>query len=70
MDHKQLMKNRIFNYLDKIEELTGVMIEDNEYLADLLKLWQDNKVKDLYFLNTLAEYIDQLQGDFHNGQTN
>lgn len=67
MDHKQIMKTRIFNYLDKIENLTGVMIEDNEYLADLLKLWQDNKVKDLYFLNTLSNYIDQLQGDFPNG---
>jgi regulator of replication initiation timing len=56
-------KNRIFNTLDKIEDKTEIMIHEIPELKHELKLWQDNKIQDLFFFNLLMKYLDSLDSD-------
>lgn len=56
----QISRNRVFNMPDKIENRVGLMAHEIPELSEQLKLWQDFKIKDYQFIETLNKYIDQL----------
>lgn len=68
INHDELQKRMIFNALDIIEAKTGDLAHENEYISLKLHLWQDGKLKNSQFLETLNKYMDELNklGDFLN----
>lgn len=54
------MKNRIFNLLDRIEDKTGKMAHEIVGLNEKLNHWQKGLVRDLFFLNYLSKFLDDL----------
>jgi hypothetical protein len=62
MESKQIVKNMIFNRLDRIEDKlgNGIMAHEIPEIKDRLYLWQDGKLNDSYFLSTLNKFWDNL----------
>lgn len=58
----EVMKARIWNLLDSIENKLGKMAHETD-LVDELKKFQDGDLKPLYFYNRLAKYWDSLNMD-------
>lgn len=56
----QIRKDRVFSLLDRIEDRTNKMVHEITELSDKLKAWQDFKVTDTQFIETLNKYIDTL----------
>lgn len=56
-------KSHIFNRLDRIEHLTGIMIHQIEELQTEMYQWQNGELTDLYFYELLNKYWDKLNMD-------
>lgn len=54
------IKARIFELLDRIEDVEGLMAQDIDGIKDKLEAWQDGDLNDNYFLNFLNKYNDKL----------
>ena len=54
------IKARIFELLDRIEDVEGLMAQDIDGIKDKLEAWQDGDLNDNYFLNFLNKYNDRL----------
>jgi predicted DNA-binding protein (MmcQ/YjbR family) len=55
-----IAKNRCFIMLDTIEDKTKIMAHENEKIMNEFKDWMDGKIKDVYFLNFLNRYFDEI----------
>ena len=51
---------RIFELLDRIEDIEGLMAHDIDGIKEKLEAWQDGDLNDSYFLNFLNKYNDKL----------
>jgi hypothetical protein len=62
METKQIVKNMIFNRLDRIEEKlgNGIMAHEILEIKDKLQKWQDGKLNDSYFLSALNKFWDNI----------
>ena len=55
-----LLKQRIWNILDSIEDKLGKMAHEVPELAEDLELYQNGKIKPLYYFNKLTKVFDEL----------
>lgn len=60
LDAYQLRKQMMWNLVDLIEDKLGVMAHEIPELRDVLKDYQDQKIKPLYFYNYLTKFFDEV----------
>ena len=60
MNHNEVMKNQIWNLLDKIEDKVKKMAHEIPEIKDALHKWQDGKMNRASFYNLLTKYWDNL----------
>ena len=56
-----ISKRRVFTLLDQVAHKTKKMVHNIEALSEMLKDWQDGKVKDSLMIARLTRYIDDLE---------
>lgn len=57
------MNSQLHKLLDDIEIKTKIMVHNDPNISEKLKEWQDGKIPDSYFKETLNKYIDRLNGE-------
>lgn len=63
MDHNQINKNRILNYIEKIENKTGLLFhESHPELAEKHIRVIDGKTRPISLINDLTKILDELEG--------
>lgn len=60
MNH-YLKAQLIFNVLDRIEDITGVMAHEDPAIANTLRDWQDGVLNDTYMIECLNKYYDAIK---------
>ena len=66
MNHAEVLKNRIYNMLDKIEDKTETMAHEIPDIRGALDGWQKSEYlesKGLFLYNVLCLYWDNLNSD-------
>ena len=63
INRKAMDNSNIHNTLDDIEIITTIMVHNDPNISEQLKEWQDGKLPDSYFKETLNKYIDRLNGE-------
>lgn len=60
INRKAMDNSNIHNLLDDIEIKTKIMCHNDPLISEKLKDWQDGKLPDSYFKETLNKYMDEL----------
>lgn len=59
-DKEQVIKNSIFNLLDRVEDKTGKMAHEIEEIKYDLEKWQNGEIRSIYFKEVLNKFFDGL----------
>ena len=63
INRKEIQTNQIWNLLESIEDLVGLMAHEIDGLRDYLREWQDGKRTGTSLINILTGMLDDLRSE-------